>query len=266
MNNRYLYKAKRTDNGEWIQGFLFNDNFPESKHYFVGGIIVTEYTGTACDKWNIAGIDFGEIDPSTICQCTGLKDKSGKLIWENDIVKDDKGNLYKAFWRNKYYQFSWICIKSNCLPIEAKWDLWSFKSYEIEIIGNIFDNSQLLEVMQDGSKIVEGDEVNVTFDGGGGDIWLSTYMQEPIGKCNITVKKKEEETMMTVGDLRKTIKDLDDNVEIGIMESYDPETDVAEYSECQELALLPEQAAGDVLIFSTQKTGIVTENETQEEL
>lgn len=72
--------------------------------------------------------------------------------------------------------------------------------------------------------------------------------------------------MMTVGDLRKAIKDLDDSVEIGIMESYDPETDVAEYNECQELALLPEQQAGDVLIFSAQKTGIATENETQEEL
>lgn len=72
--------------------------------------------------------------------------------------------------------------------------------------------------------------------------------------------------MMTVGELREVIKDLDDNVEIGIMESYNPETDVAEYNECKELALLPEQAEGNVLIFSAQETGIVTENETQEEL
>lgn len=70
--------------------------------------------------------------------------------------------------------------------------------------------------------------------------------------------------MMTVGDLRKAIKDLDDSVEIGIMESYDPETDVAEYNECQELALVPEQQEGDVLIFSAQKTGVAAE-ETQEE-
>lgn len=69
---------------------------------------------------------------------------------------------------------------------------------------------------------------------------------------------------MTVGDLRKVIEDLDDSVEIGIMESYDLETDVAEYNECQELALLPEQQEGDVLIFSAQKTGIAPE-ETQEE-
>lgn len=72
--------------------------------------------------------------------------------------------------------------------------------------------------------------------------------------------------MLTVGDLRKAIKDLDDSVEIGIMESYDPETDVAEYSECQELALVPEQQEGDVLIFSAQKTGIAAEEETHEQL
>lgn len=71
--------------------------------------------------------------------------------------------------------------------------------------------------------------------------------------------------MMTVGNLKEVIKDLDDSVEIGIMESYDPETDVAEYNECQELALLPDQQTGDVLIFSAQKTGIATQEETEEE-
>ena len=81
----------------------------------------------------------------TICQCTGLKDKNGKLIWENDIVKDENGNLYKAFWQNNYYQFSWICINSDKLPIGAKRNLWNIKSFEIEVIGNIFDNPELLE-------------------------------------------------------------------------------------------------------------------------
>ena len=85
------------------------------------------------------------VDSSTICRCTGLKDKNGNLIWENYIVKDEHGNLYKAFWQNNYYQFSWICVKSDVFSIGAKWDLWSFKSFEIEVIGNIFDNPELLE-------------------------------------------------------------------------------------------------------------------------
>lgn len=85
------------------------------------------------------------VDASTICQCTGLKDKRGKLIWENDIIKNDKGNLYKAFWQDDHYQFSWVCVKSEKLPIGAKWNFDCFRGYEIEIAGNAFDNPELLE-------------------------------------------------------------------------------------------------------------------------
>lgn len=84
-----------------------------------------------------------EVDENTICQCTGLKDKNGNLIWENDIVRDIHGNFYKAIWQNNHYQFSWICVKSDVFFIGVKWDLWSFKSFEIEVIGNIFDDKEL---------------------------------------------------------------------------------------------------------------------------
>lgn len=140
MENRYLFRGKRTDNGEWEIGSLIAlsdgkfeiankcENPPDSDPMW-GKCVITHY-----------------VDPSTICQCTGLKDKNGKLIWENDIVKDDNGNFYKAYWQENYYQFSWICAKSEKLPIGAKWNLWSIKSYEIEVIGNTFDNPELLEV------------------------------------------------------------------------------------------------------------------------
>ena len=115
MEDRYLFRAKRLNNGEWATWDIFSGLF-----------------GT-------------DIDKTTICQCTGLKDKNGKLIWENDIVRDKHGNFYKAFWQDNYYQFSWICVKSDVFSIGAKWYLWSFKSFEIEVIGNIFDNPELLE-------------------------------------------------------------------------------------------------------------------------
>ena len=127
MNERYLFKAKRIDNGEWVQGYLYGI---WEKRYILWGM--------TNDIPNMI-----EVDPTTICQCTGLKDKDGKLIWENDIVKNEKGNFYKAFWQNNYYQFSWICVKADVLPIGTKWNLWSIKSFEIEVIGNIFDNKEL---------------------------------------------------------------------------------------------------------------------------
>jgi hypothetical protein len=129
MEDRYLFKSKRIDNGEWVQGYLYGI---WEKRYILWGM--------TNDIPNMI-----EVDPSTICQCTGLKDKNGKLIWENDIVRDRYGNFYKAFWQNNYYQFSLSCVKADVFPIGAKWNLWSFKSFEIEVIGNIFDNSELSE-------------------------------------------------------------------------------------------------------------------------
>lgn len=137
MEDRYLFKGKRIDNGEWVQGALFNGE----SHCIIGQEIkFSPYTEHEC---KIVG---HEVDRDTICQCTGLKDKNGKLIWENDIVRDEHGNFYKAFWQNNYYQFSWVCVKTDVFLIGTKWDLWSIKSFEIEVIGNKFDNPELLEV------------------------------------------------------------------------------------------------------------------------
>lgn len=143
MNDSYLSKAKRIDNGDWVQGVPFEI---EGKTVILikdnENLLRTHYLEE--NMWT-AEIYAIEVDSSTICQCTGLKDKNGNLIWENDIVRDDNGNIYKAFWQDRYYQFSWICVKSDKLPIGAKWDFWSIRNYEIEVIGNIFDNPELLE-------------------------------------------------------------------------------------------------------------------------
>lgn len=138
MEDRYLFKAKRVDNGEWVTGQYVKglDMYGKEVHLIFEPTTIF-YSSSETDGWS-------EIDPSTICQCAGLKDKNGKLIWENDVVKDKHGNFYKAFWQDNYYQFSWICIKSdNKLFIEAKWNLWSIKNFEIEVIGNIFDDKEL---------------------------------------------------------------------------------------------------------------------------
>lgn len=131
MKDRYLYKAKRADNGEWVQGYLYGI---WEKRYILWGM--------TNDVPNMI-----EVDPTTICQYTGLKDKNGKLIWENDIVKDKNSNFYIAIWRNDYYQYCWVCIKSIIeIFVGRKQDLWIIaENFEIEVIGNIFDNPELLE-------------------------------------------------------------------------------------------------------------------------
>ena len=78
------------------------------------------------------------INPSTICQCTGLKDKNGKLIWENDIVKinNSKVNVLITF-----REFEIICT----IPNEKYYKHRLEHDTEYEVIGNIFDNPELLE-------------------------------------------------------------------------------------------------------------------------
>ena len=77
MEDRYLFKGKRIDNGEWVQGALFNGE----SHCIIGKEIkFSPYIEHEC---KIVGY---EVYRDTICRCTGLKDKNGKLIWENDIM------------------------------------------------------------------------------------------------------------------------------------------------------------------------------------
>ena len=122
MNNRYLYRAKQTDNGEFIEGLL-------TIMWGQLHIINPDDENTAYP-----------IDESTICQCTGLKDKHGKLIFENDIVRCGKNCT--VTWCDTFA--SWRLNTSGWMYSHFFGE--ACKPEDVEIVGNIFDNPELLEV------------------------------------------------------------------------------------------------------------------------
>lgn len=138
MEDRYLFRGKRIDNGEWVEGHLITDEQDEKK-YFIAYIFGTDEDGQPHD------VDSALVDPASVCQCTGLKDKTGKLIWENDILSghiDDKFPEDETRKRVVWYENGWCTNEYGCEDYE---ELDDFDSEYFEVVGNVFDNQELFK-------------------------------------------------------------------------------------------------------------------------
>lgn len=144
-----LFKAKRIDNGEWIEGNLIDLDSDSGYCY-----ITAPYRKASTLPINFLITGRMElVDSKTICQFTGLTDKNGKKIWENDIIKYHFGEIYAPI---KYgcYQNCFDAQKTEHLGFYVDWtgdkclrkDLgyWIDMVYAIPV-GNIFDNKELLQ-------------------------------------------------------------------------------------------------------------------------
>lgn len=148
-----IFKAKRKDNGKWVEGYLMDENY----------INVPFNDYDACGRFD----DPIEIDPDTLCQFTGSTDKNDNKIWENDILigHGNDRDLSKVVL-GKFYVIDVETLRrvdevigwhtevietdalSKCEPFCLPMPLTDFyiERSEFEVYGNIFDNPDLLEV------------------------------------------------------------------------------------------------------------------------
>ena len=155
MNNRYICKAKRKDNDEWVTGYYVF----QRKRSGVFGQIISELDFDRHLIIDLRG-NSHEVIPETVGQCTTLTDKNGKLIFTGDIlhIKTGKGwtcpvgtdIYYKVVFTEfneqcnactEYIGFMADNIHDNEYSIQ-----YLVRAYGAEVVGNVYDNPELLEV------------------------------------------------------------------------------------------------------------------------
>lgn len=153
-----LFKGKRIDNGEWVEGYYYKmsettycfkedyERKPVPEHHYILQERMTD--------WGLPNqIVQIEIDSKTLCQFTGLCDKNGKKIWENDIIKTVsdiyahvKFGLYTTGFALEECNQGFYVDFSVKTYLRHELGYWNNK---VEVRGNIFDNRDLLQEESD---------------------------------------------------------------------------------------------------------------------
>lgn len=120
-----LFKAKRLDDGKWIEGYY------QKRFDSIGKLQHLIFHCESSLVW-----EYAEIDPDTLCEFTGLTDFFGNKIFEHDIVEERTGT-YRKF--KITYDKDAFCIDGHDIMLRIR-----NAQDKIKIIGNIFDNSELL--------------------------------------------------------------------------------------------------------------------------
>lgn len=128
-----LFKAKRIDNGEWVEGFYV----ASAGKYFICMDVVEHYC--------VHALRWFEIDPKTLSQFTGRCDKNGNKIWENDILMAHLDDSYPedvTYETIEWGVAGWVGHETGSTDEEY---LNKFDLEHYEAVGNIFDNKELLQ-------------------------------------------------------------------------------------------------------------------------
>ena len=133
-----LFKAKRVDNGEWVEGYYLKyikPNNGEIEHRIF--------------KSSDYGVTWYTVVESTVCQFTGMTDKNGNRIWENDICYYDDMDIcvikFGEYDNNTNHKHIGFYAKWQKYDVLYRNDLgfWT-QERELEVMGNFFDNPELL--------------------------------------------------------------------------------------------------------------------------
>ena len=125
-----LFRGKRLDNGAWETGSLVIVRMDcHDAQYYIADKMTGYHT---------------PVDPSTVGQYTGMKDKNGKRIFEGDVAKvlqgKDKDIAYVGFENGAFMLYP----KTGNIYERTLWEYW-YNDWDVEVIGNITDNHELLE-------------------------------------------------------------------------------------------------------------------------
>jgi len=145
-----LFKGKRIDNGKWVEGYYYKisettycfkedyERKPVPEHHYILQERMTDW-GLPNQMVQI------EIDPKTLCQFTGLCDKNGNKIWENDILM---AHLDESYPEDATYETvewnvaGWVGHETGSIGRQY---LDKFDLEHYEVVGNTFDNPELLQ-------------------------------------------------------------------------------------------------------------------------
>lgn len=128
-----LFRGKRTDNGEWVEGYYYKAKYCRTDDKLCDYITIPHPK-----EYNEPSSHY-IVNAETVGQYTGLEDKNGTKIFEGDIVK--------KFWFGKMciYQIDYDNgLASFIGRAGMKFTTFDYDSEEFEVVGNIYDNSELL--------------------------------------------------------------------------------------------------------------------------
>lgn len=127
----YLFRGKKTSNGEWVYGDLWCNLYVGRRVFIVSPINIQDTIGG------------NEVNPETVGQYTGYKDKNGKKIFEGDIVAFNyvAGDFTNCNCEILWFKNKWVVRERNHYLID---DLDLFFCRRSTVIGNIYDNLELL--------------------------------------------------------------------------------------------------------------------------